>query len=92
MTSNVNYAIRVAQINTLNEEIQKATKMVEYVLETNVDHEIILGKVQRQMTSLALSSHGPSSSRSTKGGAVGAGIFQGQLPNARNNHETTQDT
>jgi len=33
----VNYSTRVAQINTLNEAIQKATKMEEYMLETNAD-------------------------------------------------------
>jgi hypothetical protein len=52
--SSVNYEIRVSQINTLNEETKKETKMEEYMLETNVDYDIILGKVQRKMTSLSL--------------------------------------
>jgi len=39
--------------------------MEEYMLETNVDPEIILGKVQRQMKTLALSSQGPSTSKHT---------------------------
>jgi hypothetical protein len=76
MPSNINYAIRVAQINTLNEAIQKETKMEEYMLETNVDPEIILGKVQRHMTSLALSSQVPSTSRNTEGRGVGGGFFK----------------
>jgi hypothetical protein len=62
MPSNVNYAIRASQINDLNETIQKETKMEEYMLETYVDPEIILGKVQRQMTSMSISTQGPSTS------------------------------
>jgi hypothetical protein len=50
--------------------------MEEYMLETNVDPEIILGKVQRQMTSLTLSSQGPSTSRSTKVEQLGEGFFK----------------
>jgi hypothetical protein len=37
------------------------------MLETNVDPKIILGKVQRQMTSLSLSSQVPSTSRNIEG-------------------------
>jgi hypothetical protein len=47
MPSNVNYAIKVSLINTLDEEITKETQMEEYILETNANYEIILGKVQR---------------------------------------------
>jgi hypothetical protein len=41
--------------------------MEEYMLKTNVDPKIILGKVQRQMTSLALSSQFTSNSRTIEG-------------------------
>jgi hypothetical protein len=50
--------------------------MEEYMLETNVDPKIILGKVQRHMTSLALSSQGPSTSRSTEDEKLGEGFFK----------------
>jgi hypothetical protein len=46
MPSNVNYAINDAQINALDEAITKATEIEEYMLDTNVDHDIICGKVQ----------------------------------------------
>jgi hypothetical protein len=45
MLENVNYAIRYSQIDDFNGAIQKSTKMEEFMLETNVDPEIILGKV-----------------------------------------------
>jgi hypothetical protein len=50
MPTNVNYAIRYPQINDLHGAIEKETKMEECMLDTNVDPEIILGKVQRQIT------------------------------------------
>jgi hypothetical protein len=46
ISENVNYVIRVSQINDLHEAIQKATKMEEFMLETNVDPEIILKRLQ----------------------------------------------
>jgi hypothetical protein len=54
------------------------------MLETNVDPEIILGKVQRQMTTLSISPQGPSTSRSVENRATGGGIIQGVPPNVRN--------
>jgi hypothetical protein len=66
MPSYVNYAIRASQINDLNEAIHKATEMEEYMLETNVDPKIILGKIQRQMTILSISHQGPSTSISVE--------------------------
>jgi hypothetical protein len=63
MPSNVNYEIRDSQINTLDDAMRKETEMEGYMLESNVDPEIILGRVQRQMTSLSVSSQVPSTSR-----------------------------
>jgi len=62
--------------------------MEEYMLETNVDPKIILGKAQTQtqtqMTTLAFSSQRESTLRSIEWWGVGGGIFQGQPPNVRN--------
>jgi hypothetical protein len=66
--------------------------MEEYMLETNVDPEIILGKVQRQMTSLSISPQGPSTSRSSENRAIGGGILQGVPPNVRNDPGVSQET
>jgi hypothetical protein len=63
MPSNVNYAIIVLQINDMHATIRKETKMEEYMLDTNVNLEIILGNMQRQMTNLSISPQGPSTSR-----------------------------
>jgi hypothetical protein len=52
MPSNVKFSIRVAQIEDLNDAMNKATKMEEIMLETDADPDIILGKVQRQMDTL----------------------------------------
>jgi hypothetical protein len=92
MTTNVNYAIKSSQINDLHGGIQKATKMEEYMIETNVDLEIILGKVQRQMFGFSISPQGPSTSRSSKNRGIGGGILQGFPPNVRNNLGATQET
>jgi len=54
--------------------------MEEYVLEINVDPEIILRKVQRNMVGLSLSSQVPYNSTMTKIWGVGGGIFQVQPP------------
>jgi hypothetical protein len=66
--------------------------MEEYMLETNVDPEIILGKVQRQMTNLSISPQGPSTSRSFENRAIGGGILQGVPPNVRNDPGASQET
>jgi hypothetical protein len=49
--------------------------MEEFMLETNVDPEIILGKVQRQMNTLSISHQGPSTSRSVENQATSGGIL-----------------
>jgi hypothetical protein len=66
--------------------------MEEFMLETNVDPEIILGKVQRQMNTLSISHQGPSTSRSVENRGTGGGILQGVPPNVRNDPVTAQET
>jgi hypothetical protein len=78
--SKMNYEIRVSKKNALNKEIQKAIEIEECMLETNVYPNIILGKLQRQMKSIALSSQGPSTSRNIEGQGVGGGGFSMQTP------------
>jgi hypothetical protein len=63
MPSNINYEIIVSQINTLYEAMRKEMNMEGYMLECNANLEIILGKVQRWMTSLIISSQVPCTSR-----------------------------
>jgi hypothetical protein len=61
MPSNVKYSIRAAQIKYLERSISKKTKMEEIMIETNVDPEIILGKVQREMGNITIANKGDSS-------------------------------
>jgi hypothetical protein len=58
MSSNVKFAIRASQIETLDEAMIKAIKMEEIMIETGVDPDIILGRVQRQMDSLNIVDQG----------------------------------
>jgi hypothetical protein len=43
--SNVKYALRTSQMDTLEETMTKATEMEEIMIEIGVDPDIILGKV-----------------------------------------------
>jgi hypothetical protein len=61
--SNVSNEITNSQINTLDDAMRKATEMEGYMLKSNGDPEIVLGRVQRQMSSLLVSSQVPSTSR-----------------------------
>jgi hypothetical protein len=47
----------------LEEAMRRVTEMEYFMIESEVDPEIILGKVQRQMIDLSLSSQVPSTSR-----------------------------
>jgi hypothetical protein len=47
MPPNVKYTIRTSQMDTLEEAMTKATEMEEIMIEMGVDHDIILGRVQR---------------------------------------------
>jgi hypothetical protein len=59
---NVKYSIRTSHMDTLEEEMIKATKMEEIMIEMGVNPDIILGKVQRQMGFLSIDNQGASSS------------------------------
>jgi hypothetical protein len=52
--ANVNYSMRSSQLNNLYGAIQKEMEMEEFMMETNVDPEIILGKIHIQMNTLAI--------------------------------------
>jgi hypothetical protein len=62
MPSNVKYAIRTSQMDTLEEAMIKANDMEEIMIEMGVDLDIILGKVQRQLGGLSIDNQGASSS------------------------------
>jgi hypothetical protein len=62
----------------------KRKQMKEFMLETNVDSEAILGKVQRKMNTLSISQQGPSTSRTVENQGIGGGILQGLPPNVQN--------
>jgi hypothetical protein len=47
MLLNVKYVIRTSQMDTLEEVMTKSTEMEEIMIETGVDPNIILGKLQR---------------------------------------------
>jgi hypothetical protein len=66
MPLNVKYAIRTSQMDTLEEEMTKATEMEEIIIETGVDPNIILGKVQRQLGGLNIDDQGSSRLRNNE--------------------------
>jgi hypothetical protein len=63
MPPNVKYFIRTSHMDTLEEEMTKATEMEEIMIEMGVDPDIILVKVKRQLGGLSIDNQGPSSSR-----------------------------
>jgi len=100
MLSNVKLAIKSSQIEDLYGVMHKATEMEEVMLETYVDPEIILGKVQTQIDTLAISNQGAYTSRNVENQGtrnnenrgIGGGILQGVRPNVKNDPKTTQET
>ena len=62
------------------------------MIETNVNLEIILGKVQREMANLTIANQGASSSKNVEKIGIGGGIFQGVIPDVRNDPNTAQET
>jgi hypothetical protein len=88
----VKYAIRATQIEDLGGVITKVKKMKEIMIETNVDPKIILGKVQRHMDNLTIANQGTSTSRNVEKRGIGGGVFQGIVPNVRNDPTPTQET
>ena len=63
MPLNVRFVIRTSQIDTLEEAMTKATKMEEIMIETSIDPNITLGKVQRKMGNLNIDDQSASSSK-----------------------------
>jgi hypothetical protein len=63
MPPNVKYAIKTSQMDTLEEEMTKATKMEEITIEMGVELDIILGKVQSHMGGVSIDNKGSSSLR-----------------------------
>jgi hypothetical protein len=66
--------------------------MEEFMLETNVDPEIILWKVQRQMNILSISHKGPYNSRTVENRGTCGGILQGVHHNVINEPVVSQET
>jgi hypothetical protein len=91
MLSNVKYSIRDDQINNLYGDMNKETKMEGIMIETNANPNIILGKVQREMTNLTITNQGVLSSNNVEKRGIGR-MFQGVIPYVRNDPVTTQET
>jgi hypothetical protein len=87
-------------MDTLEEEMIKATKMEEIMIETGVDPDIILGKVQRQLGGLNIDDKRASSSRkneeqksrSIQNQTIGGGFFKGTIPDVKVDPVATQET
>jgi hypothetical protein len=98
--SNVKYAIRTSQMDTLEEAMIKATEMEESMIETSDDLDIILGNVQRQLGGLSIYDQGVFSSRKkkeskprpTQNQTIGGGFFKGTIPDVKVDPVTAQET
>jgi hypothetical protein len=97
MLLNDNFSMRASQIEDLNGAMNKAMEMEEIMLETDVDPNIILGKVQREIDTLTISDQGASSSRriedqrtrNTGDRGISGGILKGVIPNVTNDPTMT---
>ena len=97
---NVKYAIRTSQMDTLEEAITKAIEMEEIMIETGVDPDIILERVQRNMGGLNIDNQGASSSRKNEefkprmaqNQTVGGGFFKGTIPDVKFDPVAAQET
>jgi hypothetical protein len=91
MALDVKYSIRTSQMDTLEEAMTKAIEMEEIMIETGVEPDIILGRVQRQMGGLNIHNQGAPSSRNNEyfkpwaaqNQMVGGGFFKGTIPNIK---------
>jgi len=100
MPPNVKHAIRTSQMDTLEEVMTKATDMEEIMIETGVDPDIILGKLQRHIGGLNIDNQGAYNSRrnkefkprATHNQMEGGGFFKGTLPDIKFDPVTTQKT
>ena len=90
MPANVRYAIKASSITPLEEAMDKAYEMEENMLESNVDLELILGKVQRQLTSLTINPQRAPTLRNGESSGSRRGIFFGNPPNIRNTPDIAQ--
>jgi hypothetical protein len=93
LSYNVKLAIRDSQIETLDEAISKDTHMEEIMIETDIDPNIILGRVQRHMDSLNIVDQGAYSSKKNEDKCplpgetqvVDGGLFKGIISDVRTN-------
>jgi hypothetical protein len=100
MPSNVNFVIKVAQIEYLNVAMNKVTKIEEIAVETYANPYIIISKVQKQMDTFNIVDQGASTSRkvedqrarNTRDQGLGGGIRKGVIPNVTNDPATMQET
>jgi hypothetical protein len=100
MPWNVKYSIRTSQMDTLEEAMTKGTEMEEIMIETGVDPNIILGKVQRQLGGLSIDNQGSSSSRKneefkprlTQNQTIGGGFFKGTVQDVKVYPVAAQET
>ena len=72
--------------------MRRMTEIEYFMIESNVDPEIILGKVQRQMIDLSFSSQVPYTSRVVEERGVGRGKFQEKPLNVTNISEEIEKT
>jgi hypothetical protein len=75
----------------LEEAMRRENEMENFMIKSEVDPEIILGKVQRQIIDLSLSSQVPCTSKVVEERGVGRGIFQEKTPNVTNISADTQN-
>jgi hypothetical protein len=100
MPPNVKFSIRKYQMDALEEEMTKATEMEEIMIQTGVDLDTILGKVQRQLGSLNIDDQGASSSRkneeknswSIQNQATEGVFFKGTIPDVKVDPVVAQET
>ena len=77
MPPNVKYAIKAANIDILEEAMEKAFEMEDNMIHSNADLDIILGRVQR----LSLTNQHWVTFRGHETSSTGRGIFMGNPPN-----------
>jgi hypothetical protein len=100
MPPNVKHAIKTSQMDTLEEAMTKATEMEEIMIETGANLDIILGKVQRQISGLNIDNQGASSSRrneefkprAAQNQMEGGGFFKGTIPDVKIDPAMAQET
>ena len=87
-------------MDNLEEAMTKSTEMEEIMIETGVNPNIILGRVQRHLGGLNIDNQGASSSRKNdefryrvaQNQMVGGGLFKGTIPDVKVDPVATQET